>query len=99
MRRFREVYGKDGTKVSVLNTSAGEESGSEILDAQAARSAISKDDIFAYVYGVLHDPAYRETYALNLKREFPEDPVLSGFLAVGGLGPAAHVATHRVRGR
>ena len=32
---------------------------------------LTKDDIFHYVYAVLHDPVYRETYALNLKREFP----------------------------
>ncbi len=35
---------------------------------------IAKDDIFHYVYGVLHDPVYREKYALNLKREFPRIP-------------------------
>lgn len=40
---------------------------------------ISKDDIFAYVYGVLHDPIYRETYALNLKREFPRIPFYPNF--------------------
>lgn len=42
-------------------------------------TAISKDDIFAYVYAVLHDPVYRETYALNLKREFPRIPLYSDF--------------------
>ncbi len=41
--------------------------------------SISKDDIFAYVYAVLHDPAYRETYALNLKREFPRIPLHPDF--------------------
>ncbi|EGF91127.1 endonuclease and methylase LlaGI [Asticcacaulis biprosthecium C19] len=42
-------------------------------------AAISKDDIFAYCYGVLHDPVYRETYALNLKREFPRLPFYDDF--------------------
>lgn len=37
-------------------------------------AGITKDGIFAYVYAVLHDPAYRETYAQNLKREFPRIP-------------------------
>ncbi len=41
---------------------------------------ISKDDIFHYVYGVLHDPIYRETYAINLKREFPRIPFYPDFL-------------------
>ena len=45
---------------------------------RAAR-AIEKDDIFHYVYGVLHDPVYRETYAINLKREFPRIPFYPDF--------------------
>lgn len=41
--------------------------------------SISKDDIFAYVYAVLHDPVYRETYAANLRREFPRIPFYEDF--------------------
>ncbi|WP_242140697.1 type ISP restriction/modification enzyme [Sphingomonas sp. TREG-RG-20F-R18-01] len=41
---------------------------------QYGRKASSKDAIFQYIYGVLHDPLYRETYAQNLKREFPRIP-------------------------
>jgi predicted helicase len=40
---------------------------------------ITKEAIFHYVYGVLHDPIYREKYALNLKREFPRIPFYAGF--------------------
>jgi predicted helicase len=40
---------------------------------------ITKEDIFHYVYGVLHDPVYREKYALNLKREFPRVPFYPDF--------------------
>jgi len=40
---------------------------------------IDKEAIFHYVYGVLHDPAYREKYALNLKREFPRIPFYADF--------------------
>jgi predicted helicase len=40
---------------------------------------ITKDDIFHYVYGVLHDPVYREKYAINLKREFPRIPFYPDF--------------------
>lgn len=35
----------------------------------------TKEGIFHYVYAVLHDPVYREKYALNLKREFPRVPL------------------------
>jgi predicted helicase len=40
---------------------------------------ITKTAIFHYVYGVLHDPVYREKYALNLKREFPRIPFYAAF--------------------
>jgi predicted helicase len=44
-----------------------------------SRRTITKDAIFNYVYGVLHDPVYREKYALNLKREFPRIPFCPDF--------------------
>ena len=41
--------------------------------------AITRLDIFHYVYAVLHDPTYREKYRLNLKREFPRIPFYEDF--------------------
>lgn len=41
----------------------------------------TKEGIFHYVYAVLHDPAYREKYALNLKREFPRVPLYGSLRA------------------
>jgi predicted helicase len=40
---------------------------------------LTKLDIFHYVYAVLHNPAYREKYELNLKREFPRIPYYENF--------------------
>jgi len=40
---------------------------------------IKKEDIFNYVYGVLHNPEYRQKYELNLKREFPRIPFYDDF--------------------
>ena len=40
---------------------------------------VTKEAIFAYCYAVLHDPVYREKYALNLKREFPRIPFYPDF--------------------
>jgi len=42
-------------------------------------STITKMDIFHYVYGLLHDPHYREKYAANLKRELPRIPFAKHF--------------------
>ena len=44
-------------------------------------AALNKEAIFHYVYAVLHDPVYREKYALNLKREFPRIPLYGSTLA------------------
>ncbi|QOY62649.1 DEAD/DEAH box helicase [Lysobacter sp. H21R4] len=35
---------------------------------------ISKEDLFYYVYGILHSPDYRERYADNLSKELPRIP-------------------------
>lgn len=40
---------------------------------------ITKWDIFHYVYGLLHQPQYREKYAKNLKRELPRLPLTPTF--------------------
>ena len=37
-------------------------------------NTITRLNIFHYIYAVLHHPAYREKYKLNLKREFPRLP-------------------------
>src|SRR5690606_8525663 len=36
--------------------------------------AITKEDLFYYVYGLLHSPDYRERYADNLSKELPRIP-------------------------
>jgi predicted helicase len=41
--------------------------------------SITKENIFHYTYSVLHHPAYRKKYELNLKREFPRLPFYDNF--------------------
>ena len=40
---------------------------------------IDAEDIFAYTYGVLHDPVYRYDYRVDLLREFPRLPLYHEF--------------------
>ena len=42
-------------------------------------AGITDEHIFAYTYAVLHDPAYREEYAVDLLREFPRLPLYDDF--------------------
>jgi predicted helicase len=49
---------------------------------------ITKEAIFHYVYAVLHDPVYREKYALNLVRLFPHIPFYPNFWQWANWGKA-----------
>ena len=40
---------------------------------------IDAEQVFAYTYAVLHDPTYREKYAVDLSREFPRLPFYDDF--------------------
>ncbi|RLP60465.1 damage-inducible protein, partial [Kocuria rhizophila] len=42
---------------------------------EAFGEGVSKDEIFASVYAQLHDPAYRQKYAADLKRQLPRIPL------------------------
>lgn len=44
--------------------------------ATAYGDTVTKDDIFFYVYGLLHSPEYRETYAADLKKMLPRIPLV-----------------------
>jgi predicted helicase len=47
---------------------------------------IKKEDIFHYLYALLHHPGYRERYAGNLKRELPRIPFAPDFGAFAAAG-------------
>ena len=51
-----------------------------------ANPRITKQDIFHYVYAVLHHPVYREKYAANLRRELPRIPFAPDFAAFAQAG-------------
>ena len=67
--------------------------------ARYGKKGVTKDAIFAYCYAVLHDPVYREKYALNLKREFPRIPFYPDFaqwVAWGEALMAMHIGYEQV---
>ena len=47
--------------------------------ALAGEDGITAEEIFAYTYAVLHDPTYRQEYAVDLLREFPRLPLYRDF--------------------
>lgn len=50
--------------------------------------AISKEDVFYYVYGLLHSPQYREQYADNLAKELPRIPCVKTAAGFWGFSQA-----------
>jgi predicted helicase len=69
----------NGQRIDNIIDWALEQFESHYKGRNVAKRPITKNAIFDYVYGVLHDPAYREKYALKLKREFPPIPFYDDF--------------------
>ncbi|MDQ6757972.1 MAG: Eco57I restriction-modification methylase domain-containing protein, partial [Bacteroidota bacterium] len=81
LQQFKDHYNKEKTPI-VIPTK--EESGNTKNRSLVPRddkqeNEITKEDIFHYTYAVLHNPAYRKKYELNLKREFPRIPFYENF--------------------
>ncbi|MDX2052703.1 MAG: type ISP restriction/modification enzyme [Polyangiaceae bacterium] len=66
--------GQKGTPSGTARRDAITDAGLEHFKSAYPREAITKEDIFYYVYGILHSPEYRERYADNLGKELPRIP-------------------------
>lgn len=49
---------------------------------------LTKEDVFYYVYGILHSPEYRERFATNLQKELPRIPLAEDFETFSSAGRA-----------
>jgi predicted helicase len=67
-------YDQDGNRIDNVT-----DWGLEQFQNHYSDFIITKLDIFHYTYAVLHNPAYRTKYELNLKREFPRLPFYDDF--------------------
>ena len=76
-------YDKEGNRIENIT-----EWGLQQFVDHYANSTISKEDIFHYTYAILHNPAYRKKYDLNLKREFPRLPFYADFWKWAAWGKA-----------
>ncbi|TPG52513.1 damage-inducible protein [Roseomonas nepalensis] len=52
------------------------DTGLEHFRASYPGDAVSKDDVFHYVYGMLHSPEYRARFADNLTKQLPRIPTV-----------------------
>ena len=67
-------YTADGERVSNIT-----DWGLEQIRRHYGEEGIRAEDVFAYTYGVLHDPMYRQKYAVDLLQEFPRLPLYRDF--------------------
>ncbi|ALB40234.1 DNA methyltransferase [Anabaena sp. WA102] len=67
-------YDKEGKRIDNIT-----DWGLKQIQTHYQDQTITKIDIFHYTYAVLHNPAYRSKYELNLKREFPRLPYYENF--------------------
>ena len=74
-------YREDGTRVSNIT-----EWGLRQFRGHYGDESITPEQIFAYTYAALHDPVYREKYAIDLTREFPRLPFHDDFQAWAAFG-------------
>jgi predicted helicase len=68
------TYDRDGNRRENITDWALQQFRENYQDAQ-----IQRLDIFHYTYAVLHHPAYRQKYEINLKRDFPRLPLYADF--------------------
>ena len=59
-------YTSDGERVSNITSW-----GLQQFREHYGDDSISAEDVFAYIYSMLHDPSYRQRYEIDLRREFP----------------------------
>jgi predicted helicase len=67
-------YEKEGKRIDNIT-----DWGLKQIQTHYQDTTITKIDIFHYTYAVLHNPAYRSKYELNLKRDFPRLPYYENF--------------------
>jgi predicted helicase len=88
LNRFQKAYGKFG---NLRPNRIADDKGSPA--AKSPPQPLSKDAIFHYVYGVLHDPIYKVEYASDLRKNFPRIPFKEDFWRWADWG-AELMATH-----
>ncbi|GBR74115.1 putative helicase [Candidatus Termititenax aidoneus] len=75
---------KDKTKLGLFDNPDNDkeyvrhEAVSDFIFGQAKKiygDSVTKEDIFYYVYGFLHSPDYRQTFAADLKKDLPHIPL------------------------
>ncbi len=69
-------FAEEGKKSGLQRRDALTDEGLAYFKAAYPGEVITKDDVFYYVYGILHSEDYRVRYAHNLSKELPRIPTV-----------------------
>ncbi|MFE1572710.1 DEAD/DEAH box helicase [Comamonas odontotermitis] len=72
--RTKDMFTESASKHVLTRRDAISDAGLAHFQEAYPANTISKEDLFYYVYGLLHSPDYRERYADNLSKELPRIP-------------------------
>lgn len=71
-----DLFADDGAPAGLKRRDAITDAGLAHFQAAYPGETITKDDLFYYVYGLLHSPEYRERFADNLSKQLPRIPAV-----------------------
>lgn len=86
-----DLFSESSTEPRYTRRDAITDEGLAHFQAAYTGETLTKEDLFYYVYGLLHSPDYRERYADNLSKELPRIPCVksaSDFWAFSTAGRA-----------
>ncbi|WP_019221089.1 DEAD/DEAH box helicase [Bartonella senegalensis] len=69
-------FAEEGKKAGLQRRDALTDEGLAYFKAAYSGEVITKDDLFYYVYGILHSEDYRARYAHNLSKQLPRIPTV-----------------------
>jgi predicted helicase len=93
---------EDGAPAGYRHRDGITDAGLAHIQSHYPGETITKDDVFDYVYGLLHSPDYRERFANNLSRDLPRIPCVASaedfraFVDAGRALGTLHVDYERV---
>ena len=87
-------FDTEGTEAALKRRDAITNEGLQHFQEAYPGEAISKEDIFYYVYGLLHSQTYRDRYADNLSKELPRIPRVKTAEGFRGFSKAGRELAH-----
>jgi predicted helicase len=73
------LFATESAQAGLTRRDAITDAGLAHFQAAYQGAAISKEDLFYYIYGLLHSPEYRTRFANNLAKQLPRIPAVKTF--------------------